>query len=428
MKSIFIILFTVAGLSLAAAQTAPESITLEYCYEQVYENYPSASKADVQAKITELNNRIARSGWYPEVDLSARTSYQSDVTELPFAGPGLDLPDFSHDHYRISLDVSQPIFDGGRVGSSSQLQEYAGRSEQAAIQTELWSVRGQVDQVYFGILMMKKQRESLELMLEDLNEQLSMVGAQVNNGVMLPGNELVLKAERIKAEQSLTRLDADIRAGYRVLSEILGVSISGETELEVPDITGPSYSNQQTPNRAEYDLFEANKLGLEAQRELNRADRLPTVAAFATSAYGRPGYNVFNDDLQFNWIVGIRAQWSFRNWNNASRKMEVLELEKRKLDADREAFTRRLNAELHQSEEQIEALEEQLEQDEEVLELRREIVAEKQSLLEQGAITSTEYITELNAENRARIELEIRRIQALKATAELATKKGKPWD
>ncbi|MEX2395836.1 MAG: TolC family protein, partial [Balneolales bacterium] len=348
MKYKIIILTAVLIPVFTAAQTSPQTITLDDAYEQVYENYPTAGKAEIREKITELNTRIVQSGWYPDVQISARSSYQSDVTAIPFEAAGMKVPALSRDYYNISLDVSQPLFDGGRVASSRELEEHTGRREQAAIETELREVRNQVDQVYFGILMMKKQKESLDLMLDDLQEQLDMVHVQVINGVLLPGNELVLKAERIKAEQQLTQIEADLRAGYQVLSAILGMPVPQETTLETPDISKAPVRISQETNRAEYDVFEASRLGLDAQRDLTRADRLPTISAFATTAYGRPGFNVFEDDFQFNWVVGLMARWSFRSWSNAPRQMEVLELEKRNLDADQEAFTRRLNAELRQ--------------------------------------------------------------------------------
>jgi hypothetical protein len=55
-------------------------------------------------------------------------------------------------------------------------------------------------------------------------------------------------------------------------------------------------------------------------------------------------------------------------------------------------------------------------------------VAEKLAQLEQGAITSTEYITQLNAESRARVNLEIRKIRLAQALTEYRTKQGISWN
>ncbi|MEX2600097.1 MAG: TolC family protein [Balneolaceae bacterium] len=428
MKKWFGVLFVVGFVpGLLSAQDGVATLTLEYCYEQVYQNYPAADKADIQREITDLNRRIAQSGWYPDVQISGSTSYQSDVIEVPFAAPGTSPPEFSHDHYNLSIDVNQTIFDGGRIESRKTMEEYTGSMELARIETELWSVRHQVGQVYFGILKMQKQQESLELLLDDINEQLGMVQAQVRNGVLLPGDERVLRAEQIRVQQQITEVEAEITSGYRVLSTILGETIPDDTSLSVPELSDMEYRNSDV-NRAEYDVFGESILSLDSQKEFVRADKLPSVSAFAKTAYSRPGLDAFDDDLQLYWVVGLRAQWSLTNSMNASKKMEVLESRKQSLNASREAFSRQLQSSLRQIEERIEMLRDQLVTDEEVLELREQITAEKRTQLERGAITSTQYMTELNAENRARVDREIRQILLVQAITEYATQKGVPWN
>jgi len=46
----------------------------------------------------------------------------------------------------------------------------------------------------------------------------------------------------------------------------------------------------------------------------------------------------------------------------------------------------------------------------------------------QGTITSTEYINELNAENRARLNLETRKIRLMQLIAQYKTTRGDVWN
>jgi len=425
-----ILLLVILGLMInsASAQSDSPTLSLHQCYEKIYQHYPVADKVEIQKKITELNSLIARSGTYPELQISAGSSYQSDVTEIPFAAPGSNVPVFSKDHYNVSAALTQSLFDGGRSRLTHQLQGEVGAVELAKIESELWTIRQQVDQIYFGILKMQKQNESMELMLKDIEEQLEMVQAMVRNGLVLPGNELVLKAEHIKAVQQVIEIEASIRAGYQMLGEILGEPVETDTILEVPNPVEINLSVNEEVDRAEFDIFEATERQLNTQKELSAADRWPTVSAFAQSAYGRPGLNAFEDELQFYWKIGLTARWSLKNWKTASRNMEIAESRKRVMNADREAFTRQLYAQLRQKEEQITALDLQLKQDQELHQLHRQIVEEKRKLLEEGVIHSTEYVTELNAENRVRINLEMRQITRLQLITELATQKGIVWN
>jgi outer membrane protein TolC len=429
MKIIVGISLMILPASLMHAQAQPEKVfSLEQAYENLDKNWPAAQKTDIQKQITELNRRLARSGRLPEIQLTARTSYQSDVTEVPFSAPGTEPPLFSKDHYNVSLNLSQTVLDGRRTRTLQEAEKYSGDAVLAKIESEMLTARRQMEQIWFGILMLRKQEVNLGLLHDDISRQLEMVHSKVKNGVLLPGDELVMKAELISVEQEQEQTRGDLNAGYAVLSEILGVELGTDVDLEIPDISGFNTAMENKVQRPEYDQFDAGEFQIQSQKKLAGADRLPSVALFANSAYGRPGLNVFEDDLQLYWIVGLRAQWSFRNTRNASKKTDLLDLQRRNLRADRDVFTRHLNSELKQSEEQIEVIRRQIEQDEEILGLRTQVVKEKQALLEEGVITSTQFMAELNAENRARLNLELRKIRLSQAIVEYETKKGKRWN
>ncbi len=406
--------------------SAQEKITLEYCYERIETEFPVAQKAEIQRKITELNILLKQTGLYPEMKINGSVSYQSETTDPSFAGPA--APEFSKDHYNISLDIMQPVFDAGRTKKLKEVEQVSGEAAQAGIQVELWKVRKQIDQVYFGILLMAKQLESAELFVKDLEEQLLVVTARVENGILLPSNKRVIQAEILKLKQQQLQIESNIRSGYEVLSELIGEEISVNQPLDLPEKYIDSFETEKGISRPELKVFDHKKNTLDARSELISSDKLPVVSAFAKGAYGRPGFDAFNDDLHLYWMVGLRAQWSFRNWRNSEKKTQIIQLEQDKIGADQDAFTRQVNAVLVQIESNIEALNQQITLDKELLELRKEIVEEKKSQLNQGVITSTEYVTELNAQNRTQLNLEIHKVQLIQAKYEYLTQKGISWN
>lgn len=422
MKKMMSLLVVGLFATLVHGQTS-EPITLQYCYDQIETGYPSAQKIMIQKQIEELNLKLRQTGLYPEFTVSGSASYQSDVTEVAFAGPA--APEFSKDHYSIALDINQPLFDAGRTKNLKALEQVSSKTANAGTEVELWNIRSQIDQVYFSILLLKKQKENIALLLKDLNEQLDLVKSRVENGVLLRSNELVLKAEILKVNQQEEETASNIKAGFKVLSTLIGEDIDEDAELELPEYQESKSQDQEA--RPEFELFKSKEEVLDAQIGLLGSDKLPVISAFAKTSYGRPGFNAFDDDLQFNWIVGLKAQWSFRNWRNSSTKEEVIRLQKQQNAADKDAFTRQLEANLSRSEEQMSLLQKQIKLDEQLLELREEVVSEKQSQLDQGVITSTEYITELNAENRARLNLEIHKVQLIQANYDYLTKRGISW-
>lgn len=399
----------------------PDSISLSYCYEKAYDNYPAGEKIALQQKITDLNVKIAQSGYYPELQLNGKASYQSEVTEFEIPGAS-GPPAVSKDQYEASLGINQSIYNRGMVGIRKDLERARGEQDMNATRVELHQVRSQVDQVYFGILLSQQQGKSNELLMQNLRKQLKTIRARVSSGVLLPSQQHILEAEFLKAEQDSVSIQGNVRAGYRMLSEIVGIEINPETSLEIPNYR-IDYRKMQ-PQRPEYDLFESNRELLEHQKKLNQTKKLPGITAFGTAAYGRPGLNFLNDDFHDYFIVGVRLRWNIRDLLNADRENEVLQISQQKVDRDEQAFTRQMEASLDRIEERIASIRESMERDEEIITLRTKVVEESASQLENGVITATEYVTELNHASRARLSLLLNKIRLSHAQAEYLTLLG----
>jgi len=420
MISLFISsLILVFGFMPHSAET--DSISLSDCYELAYENYPTADKIELQKKITDLNVRIAHTAYYPDVQLSGRVSYQSEVTEFPIPG-GTGAPTVSKDQYEAALSINQPIYNGGATGIRKDLERTKGDQDITATKVELHQVRTQVDQVYFGILLSHQQGKSNELMIQTLRQQLKTIRARVSNGVLLPRQQHILEAELLKAEQDSVSIQSNILAGYRVLSEITGREIGSRTSLLLPQVEA-DYKELQ-PRRPEYQLFETRRDLLAQQEKLNSTQKLPGISAFGTAAYGRPGLNFLNDDFHDYYIVGLRLRWNIRDAFNTNRENEVLQINRQKVDRDEQAFTRQLQASLDRVEERVASIRANMERDEQIISLRNKVVEESASQLENGVITATEYVTELNQANGARLSLLMNKILLSQAQAEYLTLLG----
>jgi outer membrane protein TolC len=427
MKRLLIVILPLLIGTQLFAQSPRDTLTLENAYDILYTENPITDKIQTSRQIANLNEQIAKSGWYPDVELNASASYQSEVVEFPFESPGFDVPSFSKDHYNLSLNVTQPIFDGGRTRASKQIEDDSGDITEASLEADLLRLKEQVDRIYFGILILEKQREIVELAVTDMEEQLEIVQSQVENGVLLPGNEATLRAEILNREQQITKIGRDIVAGYEALNEILG----GVAPI-IPTLVLPKKENwrEQTPlaARPELDLLAAREDLFTTQKDLTNASKLPQVSLFARPFYGRPGFNLFEDDLQFNWIVGIQARWSLKTARNASIKTDVLRLQQKNITEDRTLFERQQNTAMRRLRQEIMGLEEQIERDAEIVELRNQVAEEKRSLVEEGSATVTEYIMELNEFVRAQRQLELRKIQKIQAIINYETEQGWTWN
>jgi len=140
-------------------------ITLEECQRKTQENYPLVHQYGLVEKTKEYNLENAAKGYLPQFALSAKASYQSDVTELPVKIPGVELKRLPKDQYQVMLELQQKIWDGGGIRmQNKQTIAEADVEKDNATRDFLWGfVREQVEEEanFLNIVnLMKKAGES----------------------------------------------------------------------------------------------------------------------------------------------------------------------------------------------------------------------------------------------------------------------------
>jgi outer membrane protein TolC len=176
--------------------------------------------------------------------------------------------------------------------------------------------------------------------------------------------------------------------------------------------------------RPEFGLFESSRKAFSYQKKLAQTNKVPSVSAFGTAAYGRPGFNVFENDLHPYYIVGFRVKWNLWGARNANTKQRMLGLQQKSVTEEEHAFERQLQASLSKIREQIQSLQEQVKRDERIIQLREKVVSVAASQMKNGTSTATEYITELNKETQARMAMMIHKTKLAQAKIDYQTTLG----
>ena len=407
-------------------QTPPDSLSLEYCHSKIENEYPLARKVDLQQQIADLNKRIANTNSYPQLNFGISATFQSEVTELQFPAGGQSTgPDLSKDQYKATMEVSQSIYNGGAVGIRKKLAEIEGQREEQATRVQLHKIKEQVNEVYFGILLAQQQIKIVSTMLESLRAQITDVRAKVENGVLLADQQHILEAELIKTQQDSAEIRSNIQSGYEVLSQLIGEQVTAKTSLKIPDTrVYLAKEDSLTRLRPEFKLFDTHRTALDYQEELAGTNLWPSLSAFGTAAYGRPGFNVFENDLHPYYIVGLHLKWSLWGAQNAATRQQVHSLQQKNIRQEERAFERQLQAGLNKIRQRIYSLEYQIKRDQQIMDLRQKVVASVSSQMKNGAATATEYVTELNKVTQAQLSMEMHKTRLARAKVDYRTTLG----
>jgi len=276
--------------------------------------------------------------------------------------------------------------------------------------------------LFLGVLFLDEQLKQVDLIKTDLNNGIKKVEAQVNNGVAFKSNLNLLKAELLKAEQRNIELKASRKGLIDVLGLFINKNLPADTQLEKPVITS---ALPDTIARPELKLYVSQEKLLLSQDKLINSKNLPKAGVFVQGGYGRPGLNFLNNKFDFFYTTGVRLSWSLGGLYTKKNEQRLVEVNKKSVNVQREAFLLNTNASLKQQLSELDKLQQLVTTDAAIIELRVQVKEAAKAQLENGVITANDYLREVNAEDQARQSLITHNIQLLQAQINYQTIAGK---
>ncbi|MGB4771347.1 MAG: TolC family protein [Chitinophagaceae bacterium] len=412
MKNLLIICYLLGALYVQAGES--QGLKLEEAYDMAIRNYPLTKQKDLIARTAGLNLENIASVYLPQVSLNAQATYQSDVTRFPkqISIPGVEISALSRDQYRAMLDVNQLIYDGGNASTQRLLAQQQQKVDEQRIEVSYQQLRERINDIWFSVLFADEQLQQIALTQKDLMAVMAKVESQVNYGTAFRSALATLKAEQLKNEQRAIDLKYNRRALIRVLSVFLGQDLSPDVKLERPAMVTVDTTAIRRP-----DLELLNRqiqLNEVAARYLN-VRKVPKVSLFAQGGYGKPGLNMLLNEFDFFYLGGVRFSWNLSGFYNQGRDKQLNELNRQTLLVQQEQVMFQVKADLLKNDAEMEKYRELDKTDEEIIALRQQVKQASAAQLEQGVITSSDYVREVNAEEQARLSQALHRLQLLQA-------------
>ena len=394
--------------------------TLQECQEAAEHNYPLIRQYDLIGKTTQLTVENIGKGWLPQVSASAQATLQSDVASWPeqmrsvYQQMGLNMKGLKKDQYRIGIDVNQVVYDGGVIRSQKEIAQRQGAIEEAQTEVTMYQVRSRVNEMYFALLLLDEQitlnADLQELLLSSEKKLESMF----RHGTAAESDYLSVKAERLNVVQQATNLQAQRRTLAMMLSTFCGIEVQ---HVQKP-VQYSAMSSQQSMQRPELKVIEAQLRLADAQEKSLDAALMPKVGVFAQGFYGYPGYNMFDDMMHHRWslngMVGARLSWNIGALYTRKNDKAKIQLQREMATTSRDVFLFNNNLEQMQQNENMERYRRLMADDDEIIALRSSVRKAAESKLAHGIIDVNDLLKEINAENSAQVQKSIHEIEMLK--------------
>ncbi|MDE6057874.1 MAG: TolC family protein, partial [Muribaculaceae bacterium] len=279
---------TLILLLLTATMTGYADVTLDYCLQRAEENYPEIKKYGLLERASELSLEEINRGWWPRLGLSAQANVQNIVPAFPdilrnmLAQNGFELKGMGKLQYKAAAELNQTIWDGGASKAQRAIERASLAESKAALDVELYAIRGQVESIYFGILLLQEQTKQTESTLELLSSNLQRIESMVRNGTAMQSDADMVEAQRLTLKQTLAEARNAMK-GYRdVLSVYIGEDLKG-SNLICPDAEMPESPDSKRP---ELTLFDRKIDSNAARLKAIDASVMPDIGFFTQAYYG----------------------------------------------------------------------------------------------------------------------------------------------
>ncbi|MEA4850297.1 MAG: TolC family protein [Paludibacter sp.] len=414
-RYIFLLLLALSFLN----SSAFGQLSIDQCQDKARKNYPQIKQYNLIEQTSAYNISNANKGYLPQLSFSAQATYQSDVTEIPaslgqmlsqLTGQNITIASMSKDQYKMVAELSQTIWDGGMISSQKEQIKANTELEKQKLEVDLYTINERVNQIFFGILALNEQRVQIDLLQKELQTNYEKVKAYMQNGVANQADLDMIRVEQLKVKQKNAEL-ISLQKSYR---EMLAIMIADTTALTAAldkPVFDTNISSELEIKRPELKLFDAQTNLFASQEKIIRAGNLPKLGVFGQGGYGNPGLNMFNPGFTPYYILGAKLTWNFSGLYSQGNHLQKIALNKQTVASQKETFLFNTNLKVVNAQNEIAKIKEQIKSDDEIIALRKNIKKAAEVKVENGTLTVTDLIREINAESTAIQEKALRQIQ-----------------
>jgi outer membrane protein len=338
-KFFFIIIFLLWIVPLQAQLTVTE------CVKIALANNPGLIVAESETKIVTEDVHQAWSSFLPSLDFSGSYRRQSIVPELnlssikipiggqeisPFQGGAFQLGML--DNYDFKLTLSQPIFTGFRLSNRWKATKAMASTKTEELMKNRSDLVYKVETAYANVLKAQKFLQIAQSANGQVEAHLKDVDNFVNQGMAKKDERLKVQVKLSEAELTIIQAENAIKMAKVALENLIGQKLPSDATFaptEVQESVSPEVSSsiqKAYVERAELrSLNYAKEAGL-ASIKIARGDMFPSLVAFGTLGYGKPGLDFIKKEWMDYWLVGVGTEWNLWSWGKTKSQVQQAKL------------------------------------------------------------------------------------------------------
>lgn len=399
-----------------------EAVTLQQLQSLARENYPLLKQKQAYTDIGNNKAKQLSTNFYPQISVVGQATYQSEVTEFNIPIPGT-TGGFQQkpDQYAVGVELKETLFDYGAVKTQKQIERESADLQSKQVDVELIKLKERINTLYGNIYLQQENKKILMLRTAELDAKRKKMRSAVDNGAALQSNFLVLESEYLSTEQKIEEINSNLVTWFKTLSLLTNKNL--DTTVVFSD-TKKEIALQSAIIRPEFKAFELQSSSLQLREKMMNRNNLPKLFVFGRGYYGRPGYNFLNNEFRPYGMVGAGLNWNISAYYTSGKETKNLKLNNDIISSQKRMFEINLQATMVQQQEEISKLEKMIVMDAKIVDTKTAIRKASSSQLDNGIITSSDFIVDLNSENQSQFNLKLHEIQLMMAKENYNTTLG----
>ena len=406
----YTVCFSALLLSFQVHAQQKEELTLEQLQALAKDNYPLLKQKQMYADIGSNKVKQLSANFLPQINVTGQATYQSEVTEFSFPGAGSAGFKQKPDQYSLGLELKENIFDYGAVKTQKQIERESSEIQSQQVDVEYLKLKDKINQLYGNVCLQQENKKIMLLRMNELDAKRKKIQSAVDNGAALQSSFLVLESEYLTTQQKMEEINSNLNAWYKTLSIITNKTLDTTVRFSY---VKKDIALQSIVIRPEYRLYDLQSNSLKLKESMVFKNNLPKVFVFGRGYYGRPGYNFLNNEFRPYGIVGAGLSWNLTAYYTSAKETKNIRINNDIVANQKKIFDLNLQSTLVQQQEEIIKLEKMIIMDVKIVNAKTEIRKASSSQLDNGVITTSDYIVDLNAENQAQFNLKLHEIQLL---------------
>ena len=312
--------------------------------------HPTVKSAEEALNNADARIGLARTGYYPQVDLSANYSNLGPVIKLTIPDLGT-FQLFPENNYSAAINYRQVVYDFGRTRQNIAIENEnkvlgAQYLEQVKQKMALAAVN-----CFYTLAFLQEAVKIKDEQLATLQEHLKYVETMKSTGTATDYQILSTRVKISTVQSQKVDLETAVEMQQSYLNCLLGQDdkskpvVRKELEINPPASKGDTLLSYALNNRDEL-LINREKANLALLRyDLTKSLNRPVISLMASGG-AKNGYVPYLDKIRANYVVGFGISVPLFDGLKTKYNLQQVESAMRTLDFDEENTKRNISDEL----------------------------------------------------------------------------------